>query len=284
MPEDVKKLVDQMPTPQPNERGILSKNDREATFKAIADLHAGGDASVAALVDLLVEPGKGNDHQARYALHGLALYVCGLGGRTRNENDRKTFAVSLAKTLDSNRPAAVKEFVIRELQVCGGTEVVAAIGKCLSDKALTDSAASALVAVGGDAAAAELRRILPAFDARQRLIVIQNLGTLRDKDSVKALAAAASDGDVEVRTAACWALANIGEPAGMDACLSAAEKADGYERIQAGKSRLLFADRLRQAGHKSEAQQVLSHLKKTSSDDSEGYLREIADRELAEIG
>ena len=283
MPESVKTLVEQMPTPQPNERGILSKNDREAVLKAIAELQAGGDASVTALVDSLVEPGKGSDHQARYALHALALYVCG-GGRERSENERKAFALSLAKTLDSDRSAAVKEFVIRELQVCGGAEVVAAIGKCLADKALTDSAASALVAIGGATAAAELRRILPAAEARQRLIVVQNLGTLRDKESVKSLVAAASDGDAEVRTAACWALANIGDPAGVEACLATAEKAEGYERIQAGKSRLLFAERLREGGHKSQAQQVLGHLKKTSSDESEAYLREIADRELASIG
>jgi HEAT repeat protein len=272
-----------MPTPQPNERGILSKVDREATLKAIAELHAGGDASVTALVDSLVEPGKGNDHQARYALHALALYVCG-GGRERNDNERKALALSLAKALDSDRPAAVKEFVIRELQVCGGTEVVAAIGKSLADTALTDAAASALVAIGGDAAAAEIRRVLPAADARLRLIAVQNLGTLRDKESGQALAGAVGDTDVEVRKAACWALANIGDPAGVDACLAAAEKADGYERIQAAKSRLLFAQRLREGGHKSQAQQVLGHLRKTSSDESEAYLREIADRELAAIG
>lgn len=284
MPESIKSLVSQMPTPQPNERGILSKVDREATLKAIADLHSGGAEAVGELVAMLVEPGKGNDHQARYAIHALALYVCGLGGRERNESDRKSFAEALAKALDSDRPAAVKEFVLRELQVCGGAEVVAAIGKCLPEKALTDAAASALVAIGGAAAALEFRRVLAAVDARQRLIMVQNLGVLRDKQSVRALAAATSDADVEVRTAACWALANIGDPAGVEACLAAAEKADGYERIQAGKSRLLFSERLRESGNKSQAQQVLGHLKKTSADDSEAYLREIADRELAAIG
>jgi HEAT repeat protein len=284
MPESVKALVNRMPMPQPNERGILSKVDRDATLAAITELHAAGAGAVKELVAMLVEPGKGNDHQARYAIHALALYVCGLGGRQRNESDRKSFAEALAGTLDSDRPAAVKEFVIRELQVCGGAEAIPAISKCLADKALTDPAASALVAIGGAAAAAELRRILPAADARQRLIVVQNLGTLRDKESVKALAAATSDADIEIRTAACWALANIGEPAGVEACLAAAENAKEYERIQAGKCRLLFAARLLEAGHKSQAQQVLGHLKKTSADESESYLREIADREIAAIG
>ena len=97
----------------------------------------------------------------------------------------------------------------------------------------------------------------------------------------EALAKAAGDRDEEVRTAACWALANIGDPAGIDTCLAAAEKATGYERIQAGKARLLFAERLRDAGHKDEAKKVLGHLRKSSDNESENYLREIADRELA---
>jgi hypothetical protein len=282
--EEIKQLIDRMPSPAPNERGILSNIDREVTLKALAELHAGGDAAVAALVSMLVHPGKGNDHKARYALHGLALYVCGLGNRPRNESERKAFAESLAKTLDGDRPAAIKEFVIRELQVCGGKEVVAAMGKCLSVEALAEAAASALVAIGGPPAAAEFRRLSPAADARLRLIVVQNLGVLRDRESVDSLAKAAADDDTEVRAAAVWALANIGDPGGIDACLAAAEKADGYERIQAGKSRLLFAERLRDAGHKKEAERVLAHVRKTSNDVSEAYLREIAERELASIG
>jgi hypothetical protein len=279
--EEVKKLVNRMPAPAPNERGILSSIDREETLKALVELHSERDAAVAALVSMLVHPGKGNDHKARYALHGLALYVCGLGNRQRNESERKAFAESLAKTLEGDRPAAIKEFVIRELQVCGGQEVVAAIGKCLSVEALAEASASALVAIGGPAAAAEFRRLSTAADARLRLIVVQHLGVLRDKESVDSLTKAAADDDADVRTAAVWALANIGDPAGIDACLVAAEKADGYERIQAGKSRLLFAERLREAGHKKEAERVLAHVRKTSVDESESYLREIAERELA---
>ena len=53
MPESIKSLVNQMPTPQPNERGILSKVDREATLKAVAELHAGGA--------LLGRAGRGQD-------------------------------------------------------------------------------------------------------------------------------------------------------------------------------------------------------------------------------
>ncbi len=286
MSEQVKKLVGRMPVP--DDRGILSKVDRDATLGALADLHAGGDESVTALVEMLVEPGKGKDHQARYAVHGLALLVCGLGGRPRNESDRKSFSAALAKALEGDRPASVKEFVLRELQVCGGPEVVVAVGKCLAEAALneaalSEAAAAALVAIGGNEAATQFRRLLASTNRVQRLIATQNVGVLRDRESVDSLVKMSGDDDAEVRTVACWALANIGDPAGVDACLAAAEKAEGYERVQAGKSRLLFAERLRAAGDKSTAERVLAHLRKTSGDDSEAYLREIAERELAEI-
>ena len=116
------------------------------------------------------------------------------------------------------------------------------------------------------------------------MIAVQHLGVLRDKESVKALAAATTDDNLEVRAAAVWALANIGDPAGIDACLKAAEKVEGYERIQASKSRLLLAERLRDAGRKAEAQHVYGHVRKTSTDESEAYLRDIAERELAKLG
>lgn len=280
MPEQAKELVDRMP--EPDARGILSNIDRDATLKAIAGLHAGGEEHAQALVEMLAEPGKANDHQARYALHGLALYVCGLGGRPRNEADRKAFAAALAKTLDGDRPAAVKEFVLRELQVCGGQEVVAALGKCLAQTALAEAAAAALVAIGGDEAAAQFRDMQQSANRAQRLIAVQSLGVLRDKQSVAALVKATQDDDAEVRTLACWALANIGDPAGIEACLAAAENAQGFERIQAGKSRLLFAERLRDS-NKAQAKRLYQHVGQTSGDESEAYLREIAERELAAL-
>jgi HEAT repeat protein len=282
MPAPIKQLVDRMPAPQPDERGILSKVDRAATLEALAELHAGGAESVRGLVDLLGEPHADDAHKARYALHGLALYVCGLGDRARNDHDRPTFAAALAATLDDKHPATVKEFVIRELQACGGQEVIPAIGKCLSESALADAAASTLVAIGGPAAAAQLRRLLAASEPRLRLIAVQSLGVLRDTESLDGLIAATRDADSQTRVTACWALANVGDPKGVNACLAAAEKAQGYERIQSGKNCLLIAERLADGGHKDAARKVLEHIKKTSTGQSESYLREAADRALVE--
>jgi HEAT repeat protein len=276
MAESLQALVDQMPVP--SERGILNNIDRDVVNKALDELQSGGADAVRSLADLLKEPGQGDDGKARYALHALAVRVGG-----KSEEDRKRFAESLAGALGGERPKAVKEFIARELQVCGGLEVVPALGKLLLDGELCEAAAAALVAIGGDVAATEMRRAVGDANGKQRLTLVQDLGVLRDKAALEAIKRATTDDDAEIRTVAVWALANIGVPGGVAACLAASEKATGYERIQAAKSCLLLAERLGGAGAKAEAQKVLEHVRKTRSDESEQYLRDIADRELANV-
>jgi HEAT repeat protein len=276
MPDSIQALVDQMPAP--TERGILNKIDRDAVYKALDELTSGGADAVRGLVELLVEPGRGDDGKARYAIHALAVQASGL-----SDDARKRFAESLAAALAGDRAKAVKEFVVRELQVCAGAEVATALGNLLADEELCEPAAQALAAIGGGAAAAELRRAVGESQGKQRLTIVQNLGVLRDKDSLDAVKSATTDDNADIRTVAVWALANIGEPGGVAACLAASEKATSYERIQAAKSCLLLAERLRGGGHKSEAQQVLDHVRKTRTDESEQYLRNIADRELSNV-
>jgi hypothetical protein len=274
MAESIQALVEQMPAP--SERGILNNIDGDTVNKALDELQSGGAEATKSLVDLLREPGEGDDGKARYALHALAVRA---GGKP--EDNRKRFAESLAGALGGEQSKAVKEFIARELQVCGGSEVAPALGKLLLDEALCEAAAAALVVIGGDVAAAEMRRALGDAKGRQRLTLVQNLGVLRDKSALEAIKQATTDDDAEIRTVAVWALANIGEPGGVAACLAASEKASGYERIQAAKSSLLLGERLRAAGHKSEAKQVLEHVRKSRTDESEQYLRDIAEREVA---
>ena len=89
MAESIQAQVDQMPAP--SERGILNNIDRDAVNKALDELAAGGAEVVSSLVDLLKEPGKGDDGKARYAMHALAVRA---GGKP--DEDRKRFAESLA--------------------------------------------------------------------------------------------------------------------------------------------------------------------------------------------
>jgi len=164
--------------------------------------------------------------------------------------------------------------------VAGGGEVVEKLGTLLLDEELCEPAAQALSAIG-DGAAEQLRRALPRAKGKCRLTIVQNLGVVRDAISVGALKEAVSDEDGEVRIAAGWALANIGDASSVKLLLRTAEKANGWERIQATKACLLLAEKLRAAGRKNEAMSIYKHLRDTRTDPAERYVCDAAKSRLA---
>ena len=66
-----KDIIQAFPTPASG--GILSTIDKEACEKAVAQILEGGENILRELTELLVEPGKGNDVQARHAIHATAI-------------------------------------------------------------------------------------------------------------------------------------------------------------------------------------------------------------------
>jgi len=272
--EQLKSLVDQMP--DPDGRGLLSKIDKDKVEKAIAAIHKGGRDNVLGLIDMLVEPGKGDDVKPHYALHVLAVHVCKL----EDDKPRAEFAWTVASQLGGKRPKGVQKYLIRQLQVAGGKEVVGTLGKALLDPELCEPAAQALAAIG-EGAGEQLRAALPKVKGKSRLTVVQNLGVVGDAKAVDALRQAVGDKDREVRIAASWGLANIGDAGSADIVLKAADAHKGWERIQETKACLLLAEKLLAAGEKKEAARIYSHLQRTRTDPSERYVREAAEKALA---
>lgn len=273
-PPELIELINQLPNP--DERGMFCTDiDKDRIEKAIADIYKGGRKNIIAIIDMLVPPGEGDDVKPRYALHCLALQVC----KMEDDKHRRTFASTLASQLGGDRPKAVQKYLIQQLQVAGGKEVVATLGKLLLDEELCEPAAQALVAIG-DGAAEQLRKALPKAKGKCRLTIVQNLGVVRDAQSVSELKKAASDEDPEIRIAATWALANIGDPESVDLLLKAANT-EGWERIQATKACLLLAEKLMTTGRKNEAIKIYTHLRDTRTDPAENYVCEVAKSRLA---
>jgi len=81
--------------------------------------------------------------------------------------------------------------------------------------------------------------------------------------------------------AAVWALANIGDSGSADTLLKTADKAEGWERIQATKGCLLLAEKLIAAGKKSEAAKIYKHLRDTQTKPAERYVSDAAKIGLA---
>jgi hypothetical protein len=120
----------------------LPADDPAVARQAFARLIEGGPDAIAAAVARLT--GQGDDAAARYALHGLAMYAARPGG----EADRRIVAAALAAPLASDLDLRLKEFLVRQLQVCGGAAELAALGRLLSDDDLYDDAIQAIVAIG----------------------------------------------------------------------------------------------------------------------------------------
>lgn len=268
-------LVNKMP--DPDQRGMYCADiDKEKIEGAIAKILKGGRDNIIGVIDMLVEPGKGDDVKAHYALHCMALHVCKLD----NNRPRRRFSRTLASQIGGDRPKEVQKYLVRELQIAGGREVVEALGKLLVDEDLCEPAAQALATIG-KGATEQLHGALSRVSGKCRLTVLQNLGVVRGVKSVGALKKAVIDEDEAVRIAAAWALANIGDAGSADTLLRAADKAEGWERTQATKACLLLAEKLRAAGRKSEAVRIYKHLRDTRTDASERYVCDAAKIGLA---
>ena len=268
--EGIPELVDKIP---PLDKGGTFTGPPWEEAIAIFDAVLKADG-VSAVIDLLKPLDDGQDYKARYLLHGLAQYL----GRPGKEEARAKYSTALAAGLSSEKPAGVRGYLARQLQVIGGSEAVPALGKALADPELCEFAAQALLAIG-NGAAAEFRKAYPAVTGPARLTVLQAFGVLKDVEALDALRAAAKE--PETRLVAVWGLANIGDADAIDLALKAADVEPPYERAKGTSSCLLLAERLLAAGKKADAVRIYKHLESTRTDPSEAYVRELAVEALA---
>ena len=234
--------------PQPDGK-ILRTIDKEACEKAVVQIIAGGKKTAQEIVELIVEPGKGEDIQARHALHATAIRV----GGPSNDKNRKAFASHLASTLSDDRPKAVKGFVIRQLQVCGGIEQGSAIATFLTDPDdhIYEYAAQALEAMGPETVN-HFRKAYPKAKGAPRLTILQGLGVQRDKDSKDVFRSATKDKDLEIRLAGIWGLMRIASAEDTDLLLAQSAKESGWGRIKATAYCLELAESLEKNGKNKE--------------------------------
>lgn len=278
--DELKRLVDQMPDPDGN--GHYTENmDKRAIETAAAAIAKGGRENLLALIGMLGEPGTPADVKPRFALHCAVNYALVAG----DEPLRRELCATMAGEVENpQRSAYVREYLCQELQWAGRDEACAALGRILLDEALTDAAATALEAIGGERAAAPLRAAAAKAQGKCRLNVIDALAALDDPRAAELFQSALADGDREVRIAAAVGLARLGRQDSAERLLAAADAATGWERIQLTKACLLLAERLAQAGKKPAARQIYQRLQETRTAANESHVREAARRSLAAIG
>lgn len=245
-----------------------------------AELLQLGAEDIRTLCAMLKAPGPGEDTQVRLALQGLAFAVADPGRTT----ERQVYAEALIAALRADPPPADVPFVVEQLQLVGGPETCAALGRALvpgATEAACDTVARSLQIIGGDAAVAALRAALPALGGRCRLSVIAALGALGDESAVPVLLTVAKSDDRALRLAALDALAGIGDLCARDVLVQAATADSWYERSRATDDLVVLAARLGATQQTEAAASILRDLLKTRTDPAETHVRCAALNQLA---
>ena len=236
------------------ERVAFNNEERpEALGAELADLDTD---ELAMLCEMLVEPGTGDDTKARMALHGLILHLA-QGGTAAQE---RRFVAAIGDALQADHPIAVKVFLLRQLQLVGGEDAIPTVGRYLSDEALCEPAAQALLAIGGEKAARAFARALPEARGRSRVTIVKALRMLPQAAAIPALRKDATNEDWDLRINALGALAASGDPAVADVLLQAADADAWQERAQMTAYLLEFAQRLAEHAHEDDAVLMLRRL------------------------
>ncbi|MBM3883830.1 MAG: hypothetical protein FJ387_29695 [Verrucomicrobia bacterium] len=252
--------------------------DAERLCRALLE---GGAESVRGLIRSLREPGhpEFRDFRAEYLLHCAVLQV----GQPGRQAQRALLAETLvAEAANAGLSKPVRRLLLRELHMVGDERVVPALGALLADEDLCQDAASTLVAIR-TGAAEELTAALGRARGKCRLVLIESLGAVPSTESAGALSGALGDGDPDIRMAAAWALARLGDASAAEPMLRVAGGASGYERIKVTQACLLLAEHSVAAGRKPVAARIYQHLHDTRTDATEGYVRELAAQALATL-
>jgi HEAT repeat protein len=153
------------------------------------------------------------------------------------------------------------------------------LGALLLDEELVEAATMALLAIR-EGAAAQFRAALSQAQGKCRLNVIQALGDVKDAESVDSLTSALRDADREIRLAAGWGLARIGDAGSVELLINEADTRTGWERIQASKHCLVLAGQLSSIGKHDSAKRIYTHFRDTRTTAAERHVREAAERAL----
>ncbi|HUU92115.1 MAG TPA: hypothetical protein VM238_13010 [Phycisphaerae bacterium] len=156
----------------------LPADDYETAGKLCTALLDGGPVVVTELVNLVGDEfGDPGGVKPKYALHGLVHYA----SRPGVEKARAMLAETLAAELAAEHSDELKAFIVRQLQLCGRTQEIAALAKLLASDRLCNPATQALVAIGGPSALKALRDALPTAEGPRQVAISQAVELLSRK-------------------------------------------------------------------------------------------------------
>jgi HEAT repeat protein len=245
----------------------------------IAEIIKAGPDGLKELCGMITPPDSVADAKARFALHGVVLYVKRPGAKAEAAMVEKALLGAMA----SAEQADVKQFFIHQIELCGSDLAVKPLGKLLGDKRLCEAATRALLRIRSDGAVAQIRAALAGAKDARLVTIVRALGQARDKASAKAIAKHAASDETSLRHSALFALANIGDPSAAGILAKASAATGNYERSVGMKYYLLLARRIGEGGDKGSCAKICRGVLATRTKPTDGNARCAALTVLADV-
>ncbi|MGV8878933.1 MAG: family 16 glycoside hydrolase [Sphingobacteriaceae bacterium] len=232
-----------------------------ANMTEIANL---GETGYQQLVSMLLPAGADNS-RLQYAINGFSYYATQPGKESWRKTSVDTYTASLKKATDLE----VKRFLIEQLMIVAKEEAIPTLVTYLSDEALCDPAAQALVKINSEKANDALLMAMPNAKGTCQLYIVKALGDNRVNKAAKPIAALVGQSDQKLEKVVLNALSNIADPASESVLAQAAEKVGfAYDNTNATSSYLLYAQNLLAGGKKDQAENIAQSLHKKSKGDT----------------
>lgn len=235
----------------------------------IAEIVKSGPTGLKELCGMITPPDDVADAKARFALHGVVLYVVRPGA----EAERTMTEKALLEAMAVARQVDLKQFFIHQIEMCGSDTALKPLGALLSDKRLVEPATRALLQIGSEGAIAEIRGGLDGSKGAALITIVRALGKARDTASAKTIAKYASAEDRTLRHTAWFALANMGDASAASVLKTASAAKGNYERSIGMENYLLLARRLGESGNKAACAKICRGVLTERTGPADGNVR-----------
>lgn len=236
-----------------------SPYDKQSDYDtAMEVLFSTKEEGVLQLIGMMKAPADGDNAKMEYALSGLTFYA----GKADNEAKRLTVANAYIKALSTTTERETLAFIIRQLEIVGGNEAIPALTKYLANESLAGPAARALAANGSSAAEKALLDALRASSSNQiKGDLVNALGFMKSTTAEEAVRKLLNSGDSKLQQTVVQNLGVIGTKASLKDLAKLAKEANYVlDHNSATGAYLALIEKLIKDGEVKEAEKAAKNL------------------------
>lgn len=251
----------------------LPTEDLEHSNKIIEEIIGLDKEGILQICDLLVPAGSGDDTQARFALHSLAVYT----GKNLSSAENSLVEESFLGSLKKNNHNEIKTFLIRRLQFCGTNASVIALSAYLEDKNLYQPAIASLTSIKSPEATKAIFKATKKADKSMQPEFIAALGNLKYAEAESLIENLAKTDSKIIQQKSYQALAEIASPNSFKTLSDASKKANyNQEETDALNAFILYGNNLSKNGNSNLSTKAAQEILKNCTTENQLHFRSAA--------